>query len=472
MNHFPPIKTKPPTVQRMFKGVNKLDPFSISPEYATDVYNVTSSKYPAMSTRPGYTVLGSAIGTKVLGIGVWKDTEIHAVFNDGTWRKWDGSAWSAALASGLSTTAEWSFCNFKGNLADYNLIGTNGVDTARRYDGATVAVLAGAPAGLDYIDEHDNRLYGVVGGVQIYFCELNVPTNWTTIASNDSDPGSIKKEINTGKKIVGLKAGSGHITVFFPTSVHELYGTSPSDFRFIQAASDIGMINNKCAVNNEDLVYFFGDKGNYQYGGGSRPSKKYSTVVQYYADNVNQTAKLTSCVGTDGLNVYIGVPVTSSTAPDTILEFDTTNQVWNVWKDIQPLCFARMGKTLYIGDALGRVLQVGGTTDNGSPISCRRVSIPYSAASMNQVVQWIRASISANITTGSTVNIYLSGLPEGDTDWVLASTVTATNDLHSTMIQIPTTSVANANFIRVKLEWTGQVDVREFSYIDHHKAWR
>ncbi|MEC0231182.1 hypothetical protein [Paenibacillus alba] len=472
MNQWPPIKSRPPIVQRVFKGINKLDPFSISPEYATDSKNITSSKYPAMTTRPGYTVLGAAIGTKVLGIGIWKDQEVHAVFNDGTWRKWTGSAWATLISSGLDTSAEWSFCNFKGNLGDFNLIATNGVNPAKRYDGTNVVDLSGAPAGINYIDEHDNRLYGVVNGVQVSYSELNVPSNWTTIAQNDSDPGSIKKEINTGKKIVGLKAGAGHVTVFFPTSTHELYGTSPSDFAFVQAASDIGMLNNKCAVNNEDLVYFFGDKGNYQYGGGSRPSKNYSAVVQWYADQVNQSAKSTSCIGTDGKNVYIALPINSGTAPDTILEYDTTNKVWNVWNDIQAVCFAKMGNKLYIGDALGRVLQVGGTTDNGQPIVCRRVSIPYSAASMQQIVQWIRASISSNIATGSSVNIYLSGQPEGDSDWVLASTVTATNNLNSVTIQIPTTYVANAHFIRVKLEWTGQVDVREFSYLDHQKPWR
>jgi hypothetical protein len=463
MKYWPPIKSRPPIVQRTFKGINKLDPFSISPEYATDMKNITSSKFPAMTTRPGYTVLGAAIGTKVLGMGVWKDQEIHAVFNDGTWRKWTGSAWSAALASGLDTSAEWSFCNFKGNLADFNLIGTNGVNPAKRYDGSTVQDLSGAPAGINYIDEHDNRLYGVVNGTQISFSELNVPTNWTTIAQNDSDPGSIKKEINTGKKIVGLKAGSGHVTVFFPTSCHELYGTSPSDFRFIEAANDIGMINNKCAVNSDGMVYFFGDKGNYIYGGGSRPNRKFSYVVQWYADHINQTAKGTSCVGTDGKNVYVAMAINNSVNPDTILEFDPINNVWNVWGDIQPLCFARMGNKLYIGDAQGRVLQIGGTTDGSAAIACRYVSIPFSASSMSQIVQWISAWITANVLTGSTVNIYLSGLPEGDTDWFLAYSMTATSNLTSVPINIPTTKVANAHFIRVKLEWTGSVDVREFS---------
>lgn len=470
INYWPPIKSRPPIVQREFKGINKLDLFSISPEYATDTFNLSSSKFPAVTTKPGYTVLGTAIGTKVLGMGVWKDTELHAVFNDGTWRKWTGSAWSAALASGLDISADWSFCNFKGNLTDFNLIGSNGVDTARRYDGTTVQVLAGAPAAINYIDEHDNRLYGVVSGTQVWFSELNVPTNWSTTAGNDSDPGSIQKEINTGKKIVGLKAGAGHVTVFFPTSSHELYGTSASDFSFVEVANDIGMINNKCAVNLEGQLYFFSDRGGYQYA-GSRPRKNYFTAVQWYADNMNQTAESMSCIGSDGRNVYIGLSMNSSSAPDTILVYDPTvinnygepAGIWNVWNDIQPLCFARMGNDLYIGDAQGRVLKVGGTTNNGTAISYKLVTKPFTSSSMVQVIRWIRAWITANLPAGSTMNIYLSKLSSGDTDWQLAKSITSTGSINSTAIYLDTSMIPNAKFIRMKIEGTGPMDLLEFS---------
>lgn len=471
MNYWPAIKSRPPIIQRAFKGINKLDPFSIPDGFATEIKNLSSMNFPAVSTRPGYTVLGAPIGTKVLGMGVWKDTELHAVFNDGTWRKWTGVAWSAALVSGLDVNAEWSFCNFKGNLADYNLIGSNGVNPAKRYDGATVQDLSGAPAGINYIDEHDNRLYGVVNGVQVSFSELNVPTNWSTVAGNDSDPGSIMKEINTGKKIVGLKAGAGHVTVFFPTSSHELYGTSASDFSFVQVANDIGMINNKCAINLDGMQYFFGVAGNFIYGGGSRPRKGHSAAVQWYADNINQAAKSLSCVGTDGLRLYVGLSLNSATAPDTILVYDPTVinaygesvGLWNVWNDIQPLCFAKMGNDFYIGDALGRVLKMGGTTDNGAVINYKLVTKIFSSSSLVQVIRWIRAWISANIPVGSTMNIYLSKLQSGDTDWQLVKSITANGAIDSTGIYLDTSVVANAKFIRMKVEGTGPMVLREFS---------
>lgn len=459
----PQASRRPPIVQREFRGENRLDPYSIADVFATSTKNLTSSAFPGLTVKPGYTLLGAAIGTKVLGIGVWKDTEIHAVFNDGTWRKWTGAAWSAPLASGLSLTAEWSFCNFKGNLGDFNLIAANGVDPVKRYDGGTLQDLAGAPAGANYIDEHDNRLYCVVNGVEVHFSELSVPSNWTVIGQNDSDPGTIIKEINTGKKIVGLKAGAGHVTVFFPTSSHELYGTSPSDFRFMEVAADIGAINNKSAVSLDGWLYFAGELDNYKYGGGSRPDKTFAQRMQWYMQHMNQAAKLTSCVGSDGRKLYTGIPIDSATAPDTIIEYDPQHDTFYTWKDISPLCFARMANTLYIGDAQGRVLKVGGTTHNGAAILWHWISKPFSSASMAQVIRWLRAWITTNVPAGSTMNIYLSKLPEGDSDWVLVKTIAADAVVESTPIYIPSNVAANTRFIRIKFEGTGPMNMMEFA---------
>lgn len=60
--------------------------------------------------------------------------------NNGTW---------TTVLSGLDTSAEWSFCNFQGNLSGINLIGANGVDPIKRYDGNTAQNLSGAPVDLD-----------------------------------------------------------------------------------------------------------------------------------------------------------------------------------------------------------------------------------------------------------------------------------------------------------------------------------
>lgn len=452
--------TRNPIIQREFRGINKLDPFSLDPSFSPDMVNKTMSKYPSLSVRPGYSLLGTAIGDRVLGMGVWKDTELHAVFSDGTWRKWTGSAWSSALVSGLSTTAPFSFCNFKGSLGDFNLIGSNGVDVANRYDGSTVQALAGAPAAINFVDEHDNRLYGVVNGIEIHFCELSVGTNWTTIAQTDSDPGTIIKEVNTGKRIVGLKAGTGHVTVYFPSSTHELYGTSPSDFRMVEAANDIGAINNNCAVNLDGATYFMGDRGIYQYSGGSRPNKNFSKPVQWFVDNMNQTAKSVCALGTDGLKLYVSLPMNSSTIPDTVLVYDQQYQTWEVWEGINVTCFAKVDRSFYYGESNGRVLLQGGTTDNGAAISSRWVSKPLGGASLAERMRIHRLWFTQEIAAGSAVTVYLSKSAEGNSDWVVVSNV----DSAVSRLIVPPSIASKAHVERVRIDCTGPVITREFTY--------
>lgn len=462
MNYWPAVRKTPPVVQREFRGVSKLDPFSMSDAFASDEKNLSASKYPALTIRPGCSTLSGQFGQKVLGLGVWKDAELHAVFDDGTWRKWTGSAWTT-LASGLSTTAIWSFTNFKGNLSTISLVGTNGVDPVKVYDGSTVSTLT-APAGLYYIEQYADRLYGAVSN-DLKFTAYRMANDWTTANGDDADSGYITIETPTGETITGIKASSSHVTVFKPTSIHELFGTSPSDYRMIRVCTGIGMASNKHAVNIGGILYFIDvtNPGLYVYDGGNLPSKAFSLPVQDYMDRINQSGKMASCVGTDGKNLYVSIPVNGST-PDTTLVYDIQAKAWDVWTDWVPLFFARIGSTnsFYFGDSTGRVKQVTGTLDDLLPISWKRISIPYSAESMAQKLRMTRAWLTATVYAGSTLSVYLSKQDKGD-DWTLVKSITANATLESTPIYIPTHVVANAQWIRVKLEGTGPVEIKEFA---------
>jgi len=463
MELYPPVRARPVTTISIFAGINREDAFTINAGEATVTKNLTSAKYPALTVKPGFSLLGSAIGTRVLGLGVWKDTELHAIFNDGTWRKWTGTAWSSALKSGLSTTAEWSFCNFMGNLAGINLIAANGVDPIQRYDGSTVQALTGAPTGGNYIEQHDNRLYCAVGN-ELHFSPLRIADDWTTVNGDDADPGVIVVETNDGETICGLKAGSGHVIIFKPSTMHELYGTSASDYRLIPAAEDIGILNNKCCVNLNAITYFVDDTGIYRYNGGSRPDDTFAVRVRGYIRGMNPSARNTACIGTDGNRLYVAIPVTSSSAPDTVLEFDPTNNTWYVWEDVAPVFMAKKGSNWYMGDASGRVLQIGGTTAAGTAITWNWVSKPFSARSLAQRIRWYRAFFAGVVPEGSTLQVYLSKSASGDDDWLLARSINADGVISSSRVGIPTTMIPNAQWIRVKFQGTGPVDILEFTF--------
>jgi hypothetical protein len=464
MNYWPTIKSTKPIIQRVFKGINKLDPFSIKEEYSTDMQNMSSIKFPWLSVRTGYSLVGAALAARVLGLGVWKQTELVAVSN-GAWSKSTGGAWSAITGGGsVSLSANYSFANFKGNLTEIDLIGANGVDAVKRYNGTSVQALTNAPALANYIEAYSDRLWAVTAGNQLNFSGYRQADNWTTVLGDDADPGFIIVESNDGENISGVKLGPRRLVIFKPNSMYDLFGSSSEDFTLMQKSGDVGAVSNQAITTIGTTMYFVHTTGIYSYEGGPRPDKQFSMVVQNYVDRINPAAVTKCCAGTDGNILYIGLPIDSATECDTILEYDTLHGTWNVWKDYAPLNIAIMKDVAYIGGVEGQVRKVGGlTTNNGAAITSRYVSKPYGADSLSQRIMWKRAWFVANVPTGSSLNVYLSKKDSGDTDWVLVQSIPADSVIESTRVMIPTTVVSNANWIRYKLEATGPYDVIEFA---------
>lgn len=459
---WPSIKRKPATTQREFRGVYKFDAFSIPPSFAATMTNLTSSKYPALTVRPGYTQVGAKVGTRVLGLGVWKNIQLHAVFNDGTWRKYDGANW-ITIKTGLSTTAEAYFTNFQGEFTDINLIMANGVDPVQKYDGSTVSSLANAPSGAKYITTFQNRLWAVISdGKEIRASALDNAEDWTPSILDDSKPFGKEIESPVGETINGLFGELAKLTISFPNSIRKLLGGVPSDFNDQSVSQTLGIVNNKSAITVDGTMYFFNSNGFYTYSGGIAPDKSFSHVVQYYADNMNADARIYSAVGSNGRNLYFAIPMNTPLSADTILEYDKLNRVWNVWKDIQALYFVQMGYDFYIGDALGRVLKMGGTSDNGTPITSEFESGWFTAPSMSQVIRWLAMWLTVDMQAGSTLNVYLN--KSEDEPWEHVGTITASSDIQHRSIYVASNKVANARQLRYRIDGSGPYTLYEISW--------
>lgn len=468
------MATRPPKTINQWKGVNKLDRYSIGENYAMSTKNLTSDKYPALTVRPGQSILGSVIGTKVLGLGVWKDTELHAVFNDGTWRKWTGSAWSSPLATGLNTAAEWTFTNFKGALSDINLIGTNGVDQMRRYDGSIVTPITGAPAGANYVTQFADRVWCAVGN-ELKASAYRDATDWTTVSTPEEDTDSWYTTVETqdGETINGIKAGLTKMVITKPSSIHELYGYAPSDYSVRPVTYDTGTFNNKCMAVLNGVMYLMDATGIYKYTGGTLPSKVFSVRVQDYIDKINQAAKGNSCIGTDGNKLYISIPVSSSSAPDTILVYDPKYDTWFVWDNFSALHFAQISTNFYFGDNAGKVQRLTGTTDNGVPINWDYVLAPITSPSYAQLIRWLTAWVTASVAVGSTFNVHLSKMDSGDSGWTILKAVPASGVVESTPIYLSAnTQAQNAKYLRPKFSGSGPMDLREFAREEEHNPLR
>ena len=433
---------------REFKGVNTYDSLSIDESFFSDISNMQTDDYPTLTVRPGYTVLGSA-GSRVLGLGVWKDEELHAVFDDGTWRRWNGSSWTT-LASGFSTTAMWSFTNFQGNQSDVCLFGTNGVDGLRRYNGSTVSAFGNGPSDLNYITTFSNRLWGA-SGKTLHASALDQPDKWQLFNGNDEDSYFKEIESTLGENINMLSGGMSKLTIGLPNSLHELYGGVPSDFNTWIITEETGVYNNQSVFVQDGIMSFIHNNGIYQYiSGGTGPDRSFSDIVKGYDLNISSTS-----AGTDGKKFYYYAQ------SGKILVYDPRLVTWTVYDDIYATCFATFQDQLFIGDQLGRVLRLEGTTDGGNPISWYAITKTFSNSSVAQKMKWVKLWTFWELASGSTLNVYFSPSATGN-DWTLIKTFTGTGNQIQRII-LPVDQFQLENMVRIKFAGTGWARMHEYT---------
>lgn len=432
---------------REFRGLNTFDPLAIGDNFWTDVSNLDSSAFPFTSVRPGYTVVGQ-FGTRVLGLAAWKGIEIHAIFDDGTWRRLDGTSWTT-LKSGLSTTAEWSFTNFQGAWDQVNLVGANGVDGLHRYDGITVQTFGDAPANINYLTTYQNRIWGAFGN-EIRACRLDNGEQWNHFPGTEEDSYGKTIESDRGESINFLSGSLSKLTIGFPNSVRELYGGLPSDFADKLITDDEGFANNRSGITQNGTLSFLHRTGIYQYSGGSLPSSEFSEIIGNYPLNLSAAA-----AGTDGKKLYFQ-------AGNDLVVFDSRTDIyaWHIWRGINATCFLYTD-ALYIGDTQGRVLKIGGTTDNGNPISWHAVSKVFSGDVYAQRNRWYKLYLTADLAAGSTLNVSLSKSVDGE-DWEIVQSVTG-NGLGSTKILVPVGKYALEQYVRIRLDGTGYMKLYEIT---------
>lgn len=454
MKYWPPIRPRPTITQREFRGENKLDPFSIDDSFASETVNLTNAKYPALTTRPGFSIIGTF--GRVLGMGVWKEIELHVVTGDGKWRRLNADGTWTELASGLDANAEWTFTNFKGDLSVISLIGTNGVNPAKVYSGTTVSNLAGVPAGAKYITQFSDRLFAAVGN-ELRYSAYRMATDWTAANGDDADAGYIVIESPDGEQINSIQGGLTKLTITKPSAVYTLFGYSPSDYAVRPVTIDTGQFNHKSGITLDGWLYQLYDTGLHRFPGTGFPVNDFSERVKSYFTSLSASSKTDATIGSDGRKLYLSIS-------GTIIEYDPKRDTFYPWTGIQALHFAQVKEKTYIGDTAGRVLQLGGSTnDVGVSISWKWVSKPFTSSSMAQVIRWMRSWVTIDLPINSTLKVHLSKSATGD-DWVQAgSTIVGSGSIERKTIYFPSNIIPNASLIRVKFEGTGPMTLYEFS---------
>lgn len=458
-----------PTFIREFRGISKLDPFSIGNGYCTDGFNFSTAQYPALTTRPGYSLLGSTIA-RVLGLGVHKETTLLAAFADGSMRRWNGSAWDI-LTPGLNTSAPWSWANFKGGFSDVFLLAANGVDAVKQYNGSTVSNLSGPPSGLNYIEQYADRVWGIVGNT-LHASGYRNATDWTSTPPADQIDDSVSFftdiESPDGETISGLRAGLGQLVIFKPTAMYRLRGYAPSDYRVDIISNEIGAINNRCIAVLQSGMYFLGRDGIYLYrGDGVTPTRKFSEPVQWYIERMVMAPKDTFSVGSDGRFLFVSFSMADTSKPDTLLVYDPDYNAWSVWTGHAAVAFANLGANTYLGDYGGTVRLLGGDTDAGATITARWVSRPFTGPSLSQVIRWMRLWTTMDLPTGSSFATYSSPTKDGNDFAAAGVPVSGSGILVQRPVYFPPGQHSLTACLRMRLDWTGPCTIHETAFDQH-----
>lgn len=462
-------------VVREFRGMDNRDSFNIPNEVSTWIHECTTEYYPIIRTRSSANSLGTLNFSNGNGLGAWKNTQMTVVV-DGVWKRYDGGSVWTNIQTGLSTSAYCSFCNFQGNLSGIHLLMANGVDPVKKYDGTTVNNLANAPSGIQFIDAHDNRVYGATGNT-IYYSGLRKPEDWTTL----NDAGSIVVESANGETIVGIRAGLQHLLVFKNNSMYELYGTGPSNFRLIQVSDEIGIVNHRASVTLNGVVYFLHSKGFYRYTGGSQPDKTFSEPIQEIIKNASSLSDY-SVVGTDGRFIYVSFycpGYTGETNQNILMQYNPEKNVWcnffskrGEFRDFELMndeMYGLCGQSVPFSSVIifGRNTTTDSFNGTSSDIIGTIVTKAFNASLLSQNSRYVRLfisfiSYSSNSVTVSYKTSMFNSITYG---WTSVGTLSDnTGQLATGRLILPMDALQNKKYIKLRFDLAPDTRIIEYAF--------
>lgn len=470
-----PPKTMMQQVTNNFgDGLNTgLSPFEIKDNELTYVRNMGTQDYPSLSVRHGRTFYSTAMPTITTpnAMGERGNSQIH-VIDGNTWKYWNttGSTFVALTTTLASTDGE--FQDYTIGTNRYTIF-MNGTDK-KYWDGTSTALTLGtSDTPLSKIfTVHKKRIFMAKNTV-LYWCVANDINDWTTLLPTETASGNITITRAKGD-ITAICEYNDKIIIFTENSMHELYGSDPSNYEIIDVEGEIGCLSNKSIVKSNKRLYFYWYDGIYEYNGGS--PVKISNAVDEYFDKVSYAYRNLVVAGSRADMIYFAIPYDSA-SNNLVLTYDTQTSKWNT----NPLMGASFGKwmvetgsikdfvtvqnTLYGLDSTGGILNMKNTStdaDNGTAINYDFITKPFiSGTGRNEQTLW-DMSLLYNGATNATLTV---GYSTSSTDnnsssfntLAQSSDFTFDNKDHVKRIIIPTTDIQNEPFYRLRCSGTGAV---------------
>lgn len=467
--------TMEPIPIREFRGLNLFDPLSIDESFFTEVVNMDSTDFPALQTRQGYTVDYSEDTTGSIGVkGMTTfrlptgEEELHVIFEGKGWRAKLGNNWRALPFSQSGQSMSYEFAtafvpdsnSINPGVEQVALFMQNGGGKTYMYtQGQGTYVVDDLPDTARFITSYQNRLWCVVDN-ELWASKLDQPTEWEVVTA-EGESAAYRRQIETrnGEPASVLDGSFTRLFIGSPNMTQELYGGVPSQFNVQPISGDIGPINMKSTVTLDGIMYFINKNGIYQYAGGTLPDKDFAEVINDLIQNVGSSSNsnydsLRISGGTDGEKVYFFVN-------EKFIVYDPRPGIntWTTYEGISAHHFAVFQNKLYIGDRQGRVLKIGGNTDNGTAINWRVTTKALSVNAISRKQRWYKLWIAAELN--GTMKVEMSETVDGN-DWVEVGTMVGSGEGVRRFI-VPVDKFALSNYIRLRISGTGFCKLHEIT---------
>ncbi|MBA9088723.1 hypothetical protein FHR92_005241 [Fontibacillus solani] len=444
-----PSKTKQAFVT-LADGLNQsVESIEIKDSQAVFVVNMDSSLYPTVQVREGYTQFAAHTGyinRLFKFLGVWYCGNGKGLY------KLSGSSWAAVYDySDTNNNRLWDAAMFFDGSKLYFI---DGYQQLRQYDGSSSTTLGAARPNSAFIATYSNRFF--MAGANdnlLWYSALRDATDWSS-TNKYTGTGKITVETQDGEKPTGLIGFNNHVLLFKRYTMHKLFGEDSTNFNMTQPYG-VGCISDRTIVTTRESLYWLGPDGFYDYMGGAAPVK-ISDPIKHYINSINMAYAQHCVAGTDGRFVYLSLVTGSATTPNVTLKYDLQTRAWWVESYVATAYYLD-GTTMYYATEDGRIMKMGGNTDNGTPISWSIETKPFSDGDETVRKTMNRLWIVADIEPGSSLNIAYAAGTEGGT-WVdTYSQTNGTGQIQS--IRIPVIVRTPETWFRLKLYGSGKVKI-------------
>lgn len=199
---------------------------------------------------------------------------------------------------------------------------------------------------LDYLCQHENRLWGCAGDT-IYASRQGDIFNWYTYDGISADSYAV--DTGSAGRFTGMIAYAGYPIFLKENRIFKGYGSQPSDFQILGSAT-LGLLEgcgSSLAVAGETLFYL-SSNGIMAYTGG---------VPQPVCDAFGGEIFSEAVAGSDGLKYYVSMKGQDGWG---LYVFDTQKGLWHREDDLQITHFAQYDNALYMLDSEGNIWICGG----------------------------------------------------------------------------------------------------------------